>query len=501
MRTNPRNSINNGDKKSGISMSIYRGFSLPGSLDLEIVEYVLPVVSPQTPKISLSYGVHETEFGSLLILSTNNTLAGLYFCDRISLDNIRDLVAPNFKSLDLIFDPSKTESLLEKILANRPVPITLIGSLFEISVWKMLLQIPKGYVTSYQEIAMAIGKPKAVRAVASAIGRNPISLVVPCHRVIRSNGNMGGYRFGLNKKLELLQKEVLYKQHNFKTYLKLKDMDIQMIKKTLLTSSLFLALNTMADSPAIVEKAPLTATESQNAEFIDEDPEDHEPVCLFAPCNTPSGFFFTANVGMTSFNQKAEFQYGGEAGHPLSMYNIGLKSKEASFIGVGFGYLWDINKFATTIEYSFQIDTLKAKYLAYPTPYPFTLGDASDHVFSKKSSHNLSWTIGYRIFNAYTPYVGVGMSRAQFGYYYNHLSGPNTVTQKVQKYIWGNVFLAGLRVALTDHVHLKIEYQLQNFPKWNTGEINPKWTAARPINVVQLKPKFQTLLFGVSYKF
>lgn len=277
-----------------------------------------------------------------------------------------------------------------------------------------------------------------------------------------------------------------------------------MFKKTLLTSSLFLTLNAMADDAAVVEKIPPVSLEAALSENTDEDLdalEDHEPPCLFCTVASPSGFYFTANTGMTSFNQNVKFQYGEPQFGipPLKTYDIKLKSKEAAFIGVGFGYLWDINKFATTLEYTFQVDTLKAKHLEYPTD---TAGakNQTDHVFSKKSSHNLNWTIGYRIFNAYTPYIGVGLSRAQFEYYYDN---PDTrVKRSLQKYIWGTTFLAGLRVALTEHIQLKIEYQLQNFPKWNTSEINlNRQPGVDPVNIIQVKPKFQTLLFGVSYKF
>lgn len=91
------------------------------------------------------------------------------------------------------------------------LPYRLEGSLFQQSVWRALTQIPYGALLSYQEVANMIDAPTAVQAVANAIGRNPLPLLIPCHRVIRSSGALGGYRWGVELKSALLQLE---KQHN-----------------------------------------------------------------------------------------------------------------------------------------------------------------------------------------------------------------------------------------------------------------------------------------------
>jgi len=164
--------------------------------------------SPQVLGNLIFYGIHEMDKGYGVILTLNNTLCGLYFCEKPGTEeDVRALVYPNFKSFLLQEDPSKTQPFVERILLGQPVPMTLIGSPFEISVWRILSLIPSGTVTSYQEVAHAIDNPKAVRAVATAIGRNPISWLIPCHRVVRSTGHLGGYRFGLDKKKALLQQE------------------------------------------------------------------------------------------------------------------------------------------------------------------------------------------------------------------------------------------------------------------------------------------------------
>ena len=83
-------------------------------------------------------------------------------------------------------------------------PLFLIGAPFQIKVWEALLSIPSGQVTTYSEIAQAIGKPRAVRAVGSAVGRNPISWLIPCHRALRKSGELGGYHWGLPMKRAML---------------------------------------------------------------------------------------------------------------------------------------------------------------------------------------------------------------------------------------------------------------------------------------------------------
>jgi len=85
-----------------------------------------------------------------------------------------------------------------------PTPLFLIGAPFQIKVWEALLQVPSGQVTTYSEIAGAIGAPKAVRAVGTAVGRNPISWLIPCHRALRKSGGLGGYHWGLPVKRAML---------------------------------------------------------------------------------------------------------------------------------------------------------------------------------------------------------------------------------------------------------------------------------------------------------
>ena len=85
--------------------------------------------------------------------------------------------------------------------------LALIGAPFQIKVWEALLQIPSGHVTTYSEIARVVGNPKAVRAVGTAVGRNPVSWLIPCHRALRKSGGLGGYHWGLPVKRAMLAYE------------------------------------------------------------------------------------------------------------------------------------------------------------------------------------------------------------------------------------------------------------------------------------------------------
>src|SRR5690606_27040468 len=87
------------------------------------------------------------------------------------------------------------------------LPLDLRGTAFQIKVWRFLLQVPEGEVMSYGEVAAGIGQPAAVRAVASACGANRVAVLVPCHRVLRGDGGIGGYRWGVARKRALLARE------------------------------------------------------------------------------------------------------------------------------------------------------------------------------------------------------------------------------------------------------------------------------------------------------
>ena len=158
------------------------------------------------PKIS--YQFKASSFGETLIMSNEMGLCGLAFCDHFGKDTVlADMKARWPKASyekDTIFSDKEFKSILDQ---TKRVELCLIGSKLQIHVWKALLKIPPGKVTSYTTLAKHIGKPKAVRTVATAIGKNPLCWLIPCHRVLRANGDLGGYHWGLNVKKNMLTYE------------------------------------------------------------------------------------------------------------------------------------------------------------------------------------------------------------------------------------------------------------------------------------------------------
>jgi AraC family transcriptional regulator of adaptative response/methylated-DNA-[protein]-cysteine methyltransferase len=150
------------------------------------------------------YGWHLSPFGDCLIVASERGVCGLAF----ELKSGREATIENlFGSLGEVRrlqDESATKEFADRAFDGGQLNVLLRGSLFQFKVWKGLLGIPSGVVTSYGILALSLGKPTAVRAVASAVARNPVSWLVPCHRVVRNNGTISGYRWGPAKKRSML---------------------------------------------------------------------------------------------------------------------------------------------------------------------------------------------------------------------------------------------------------------------------------------------------------
>ena len=161
-------------------------------------------------QVNLTYGNHVTQFGEAVIIISNNSVVGLGFIQSSNpLDTLGSLVnLLPYKTLNR--DQNETAKFIKQIFhitSQINISMLLNGTDFEFAVWHALLDIPVGETISYQDLAKNIGKPKAARAVANAVGANRISYVIPCHRVIRSNGEIGGYRWGINCKQKILNWE------------------------------------------------------------------------------------------------------------------------------------------------------------------------------------------------------------------------------------------------------------------------------------------------------
>lgn len=163
--------------------------------------------------LDIAYGFHDTPFGEALILATDRGVAGLAFVDEDKGQSRAEALADmtsRWPRAQFVEAPERTAAHATRIFnpakwsAEQPVRLVLIGTDFEIRVWQALLRIPMGRAVTYADIARHLGHPTASRAVGSAVGRNPISFVVPCHRVLRGDGQLGGYHWGLTRKRALI---------------------------------------------------------------------------------------------------------------------------------------------------------------------------------------------------------------------------------------------------------------------------------------------------------
>ncbi len=189
------------------------GLSSPGRLHDLFVN--LEAMSPGEVKsgganLQVRYGLHDTPFGKALIATTLRGICNLQFLDVAEPLTADQLLLQSWPNAEVIQDRSATEPLCEHIFdasltADRmPLTVLVKGTNFQIQVWRALLSVPMGGMTTYQSMAEGIGRPTAARAVGTAIGHNPIAYLIPCHRVIRSSGELGGYRWGLERKAAIL---------------------------------------------------------------------------------------------------------------------------------------------------------------------------------------------------------------------------------------------------------------------------------------------------------
>jgi len=153
-----------------------------------------------------SYVLHPSPIGDLLVLADDQgRITGLYVAGESGAPEIDPAWRPDpaatrkaTDQLDAYFDGDRSDFELD---------VAVDGTPFQLEVWSALRDIPYGTTISYRELAEAVGRPGASRAVGQANGRNPVSIIVPCHRVIASNGSLGGYGWGLERKRQLLDLE------------------------------------------------------------------------------------------------------------------------------------------------------------------------------------------------------------------------------------------------------------------------------------------------------
>lgn len=189
-----------------LSASLAAGLSSPGRLHDLLVscEGVTPGEARQLGGgVRIRYGAHTTPLGEAFIGLTERGICHLRFLDRDAdpLEELRD----EWPAAALVEDREAARSRLESLAHPRaPIRLWLKGTNFQLKVWEALLRVPEGELVSYASLARATGMPTAVRAVASAVAANPVAWLVPCHRVIRSSGVLGQYRWGPERKAALI---------------------------------------------------------------------------------------------------------------------------------------------------------------------------------------------------------------------------------------------------------------------------------------------------------
>lgn len=163
--------------------------------------------------LHIGYGIHETPFGFALIATTTRGICNLHFLEETEEEAAVQRLHQEWSKAELVRDQAKTQGLCDRIFPNpaipnhsiqEPITVVVKGTNFQILVWKALLNLPFGTLTTYQALAASIQKPTAARAIGNAVGKNPIGYLIPCHRVIRESGELGGYRWGLDRKAALL---------------------------------------------------------------------------------------------------------------------------------------------------------------------------------------------------------------------------------------------------------------------------------------------------------
>lgn len=201
------------DSASVLDAALDSGLSGPGRLhDLFVTHEAM---SPGEWKnggagLTLTYGFHPSPFGTAIVIATNRGLSGLAFADPGEEQTALADMTRRWPNATYVEDHESTAPIARRIFdpklwrPDQPLRVVMIGTDFEVRVWETLLKIPMGRAVSYSDIACKINSPKASRAVGAAVGKNPVSFVVPCHRALGKSGTLTGYHWGITRKQAML---------------------------------------------------------------------------------------------------------------------------------------------------------------------------------------------------------------------------------------------------------------------------------------------------------
>ena len=200
------------DSASVLEATYELGLSSPARLyDLFVTHEAMPpgIYRAKGEGLEIRYGFHASPFGEAIVMVTDYGLAGVGFVDMSRKAALAEM-SVRWPRAHYVESPIETASWAARIFepgrwrADQPLRVVLIGTDFEIRVWETLLKVPVGRATTYGEVASHIGKPSASRAVGAAVGRNPVSFVVPCHRVLGKKATLTGYYWGVTRKQAIL---------------------------------------------------------------------------------------------------------------------------------------------------------------------------------------------------------------------------------------------------------------------------------------------------------
>lgn len=170
-------------------------------------------VDSHSVNLTIRWGFHDSPLGGVLIAVTPLGICSLQFADTPS-ERRAALARVHAEWPDATLHESTVptrhvaRAALGRQSGTAPLTLHVRGTRFQVLVWSALLRIPPGAVTTYAAVAAAIAEPRAVRAVGTAVGRNPVSVLIPCHRVLRTDGGLGGYAWGVERKERLLRREL-----------------------------------------------------------------------------------------------------------------------------------------------------------------------------------------------------------------------------------------------------------------------------------------------------
>ena len=201
------------DSASVLDATYEVGLSGPGRLhDLFVTHEAMSPGEWKTggEGLTIRFGFHPSPFGSALVMATERGLAGLAFADPGEEPAALADMKRRWPRATYVEDSARTAAVAKRIFdptqwqQNKPLRVVLIGTDWEVRVWEALMQIPMGRLVTYSDIAGKVRSPAAARAVGAAVGKNPVSFVVPCHRVVGKSGELTGYHWGITRKRAML---------------------------------------------------------------------------------------------------------------------------------------------------------------------------------------------------------------------------------------------------------------------------------------------------------